>query len=124
MIIIDSSFWIELFAGTDLGKIIRDNNDFKNGNFIVPSIVITEVYKKLLSMFDSYTALLYTTQMQIGKIVNLDFELALSAAEKGKKFKLPLADSIIYATAIKYKVDLYTLDSNFENLENVKYFKK
>ncbi len=124
MIVIDSSFWIELFAGTSFGKIIRDNQDFINGNFLLPSIIITEVYKKLLIETDSYTALLFTTQMKTGKIVDLDFELALNSAIVGKTYKLPLADSIIYATALEHSAILFTLDKHFKDLPKVRYFEK
>jgi len=124
MIVIDSSFWIELFAGTSFGEIIRDNQDFISGNFLLPSIIITEVYKKLLIETDSYTALLFTTQMKIGNVVDLDFELALNSAIVGKTYKLPLADSIIYATTLNYNATLFTLDKHFKELPKVEYFEK
>ena len=87
MIVIDSSFWIELFAGSEIGKIIKDNKDFLSANFIVPSIIVTEVYKKLLYETTEYMALLFTTQMKVGKIIDLDFDLALNSAQTGKKYK-------------------------------------
>jgi len=42
----------------------------------------------------------------------------------GKQYKLPTADSIIYATAKSYNAEIYTQDKHFENLENVHYFAK
>ena len=96
MIIIDSSFWIELFIGSETGKIISCNENFLSANYLLPVIVVTEIYNKLLRDTDSYNALLFTTQMKSGTIVNIDFELALNAAIIGKKYKLPLAESIIY----------------------------
>lgn len=124
MIVIDSSFWLELFSGSDLGKVIKENEDFLNANFVLPTIIVTEVYKKLLSENDSYTALLFTTQMRVGKVIDLDFELALISAQTGKSLKLPIADAIIYSSSIEYKAVLYTLDRHFEGLPNVKYFRK
>lgn len=124
MIVIDSSFWLELFAGTEYGKIINDNNDYLNGNFIVPTIIITEVYKKLLGETNNYTALIYTTQMKVGKIVDLDFDLALNSAQMSTVYKLPIADSIIYSTTIQFDATLLTLDKHFDGLPNVNYFKK
>jgi predicted nucleic acid-binding protein len=124
MIVIDSSFWIELFAGSDLGKIIKNNEDYLNANFILPSIIATEVYKKLLFETDEYTALLFTTQMKVGKVIDLSFELALISAQIGKNLKLPIADSIIYSTALQHNATLYTLDKHFVGLKNVEYFQK
>ncbi|MCX6148204.1 MAG: type II toxin-antitoxin system VapC family toxin [Candidatus Kapabacteria bacterium] len=124
MIVIDSSFWLELFEGSRYGKIINDNKDFLNYNFLVPSITVIEVYKKLLIEKDSNTALLYTTQMKVGKVIDLDFELAIIAAQNGKKYKLPLADSIIYTTSLENNATLYTLDKHFKDLPNVEYYQK
>jgi predicted nucleic acid-binding protein len=43
-------------------------------------------------------------------------------AEIGLKLQLPLADSIIYATARKFDALLWTQDVDFKNLPGVKYF--
>ncbi len=124
MIVIDSSFWLELFEGSEYGKIINENQDFINANFLVPSITVIEVYKKLLIERDSSIALIFATQMKNGKVIDLDFELSLFAAQNGKKYNLPLADSIIYATTIEHNATLYTLDKHFKDLPNVQYYQK
>jgi len=124
MILIDSSFWIEFFEGTRFGKIIIEHHEFNNNNFIIPTIIITEVYKRFLRDKDEYTALLYTTQMKSGIVIDLDFEIALKSARVGIEFKLPIADSIIFATANKFEATIYTLDRHFEGLPNVNYYKK
>ena len=124
MIVIDSSFWLELFAGSEHGKIILNNRDYLAANFIVPSIVVTEVYKKLLIETNEFTALQFTTQMKIGDVVDLDFDLAINSAQTGKELKLPIADSIIYTTALHNNAILFTIDKHFKDLPNVKYFEK
>jgi len=48
----------------------------------------------------------------------------LNAACLGVKFKLPLADSIIYATAQKYEAIVWTQDADFEGLDGVKFYPK
>ena len=50
--------------------------------------------------------------------------LAVLAAQLGKQHKLPMADSIIYATAVLYDAELYTQDKHFENMARVHYFSK
>lgn len=60
-----------------------------------------------------------------GKVMPLDASLAINAAHHGIEYKLALADSIIYATAQKLNALVWkswTQDSDFEWLEDVKYF--
>ena len=62
--------------------------------------------------------------MKIGKIVDIDSEIAMLASTISNQYKLPMADSLIYATAKIFKAEIYTQDKHFENLEHVHYFKK
>ena len=62
--------------------------------------------------------------MHQGKVVDLDAGLALSAAHLGHELKLPMADSIILATARRYDATLWTQDADFEGIKGVKYFSK
>jgi toxin FitB len=123
MIIIDSSCWIEYFSGTDLSKRFIDIV-LQIDNVLVPTIILNEVFKKLIYSVSEKEALFAIAQMEEAKIIDLTRDLALEAARYSKIFKLPLADSIIYATAMKYNAILYTMDKHFEGLENVKYFEK
>jgi predicted nucleic acid-binding protein len=56
--------------------------------------------------------------------VELDAALALRAAALGLRHKLPLADSIIYATAQAAAATVWTQDSDFEGLPGVKFWRK
>jgi toxin FitB len=62
--------------------------------------------------------------MEQGQVIALDSRLAIDAAYYGLKHKLPLVDSIIYATAMKHDAIIWTQDNDFESLNNVKYFPK
>ena len=62
--------------------------------------------------------------MEQGNVIALDGELAINAACLGVKLKLPLADSIIYATAQKYDAVVWTQDTDFEGLNDVKFYPK
>jgi predicted nucleic acid-binding protein len=123
MNIIDSSFWLEYFAGTDSGnivsKIIEDTNDF-----IIPTITLYEVFKKLLLETTEDDALFCIAHMKQGNIINLNDELSLFASKLSIEFKLPMADSIIYATNLKYNCVLWTQDRHFSGLNFVNYFEK
>jgi len=54
----------------------------------------------------------------------LDGSLVVDAAQYGVDFKLPLANSIIYATAQKFNAVVWTQDADFKSLDSVKYYPK
>ena len=57
-------------------------------------------------------------------MIALDGGIALSAAQLGVAHKLPLADSIIYATAKQYRAIVWTMDADFAGLAGIRYFPK
>jgi predicted nucleic acid-binding protein len=59
--------------------------------------------------------------MQRGEVVELDTAIALNAARLGSQHKLPLADSIILATAWSFGATLWTQDVDFDGLPGVRY---
>jgi len=123
MNIIDSSLWLEYFADTEAGNSISEIVENTN-QLLVPTITIYEVFKKLLFERNEDDALLAIAHMRQGKIIGLNDELSLFAAKIGKDYKLPMADSIIYATNVKFNCILWTQDKHFMNLESVHYFEK
>jgi predicted nucleic acid-binding protein len=62
--------------------------------------------------------------MQQGTVVPLNASLAVAAAKIGHGLKLPLADSVILATARTLGATLGTQDSHFEGLKGVKFHSK
>jgi predicted nucleic acid-binding protein len=114
MNIIDSSFWLEYFAET-----VEDTN-----SLIIPAITLYEVFKKLLLETTEDDALFCIAHMKQGNIINLNDELSLCATKLSIEFKLPMADSIIYATNLKYNGVLWTQDRHFSGLNFFNYFKK
>lgn len=120
MNIIDSSLWLEYFSGTLKNSLIVDMIEDSASQY-VPSICIYEVYKRMLIDKDEIVALSSTSFMQKAVVVSITPEIAILAAKLGKEHKLPMADSIIYATAKIYNAEIYTQDKHFENLERVFY---
>jgi toxin FitB len=93
-------------------------------SLIVPSITLYEVFKKLLIEKDEDSALLAVAHMKQGTVIELNSDLSIYSAKIGKDYKLPMADSIIYATTKKYNCTLWTQDKHFKDLENTRYFEK
>ena len=124
MNVVDSSGWLSYFA--DDGNAIKFADAIEDiENLIIPSITLTEVFKVVCRQIDENKALIVIAHMQQGKVIALDEELSLSAARFGVQYKLPLADSIIYATAHKFDATIWTQDIDFKGLDRVScYLKK
>jgi predicted nucleic acid-binding protein len=123
MNVVDSSAWLSYFAGDGNAAAFSLPIE-KISELLVPSIAITEVFKSVLRQRGEEAALIVTAHMKQGRVIPLDSELAIDAARFGVLHKLPLADSIIFATTQKYDAILWTQDNNFEGLENVRYISK
>jgi len=123
MNIIDTSLWIDFFAGTPLDESII-NALSNNNELYVPVICLYEVKKKFLNDNDVVKAVTAIDIMKKGMVISIDSEIALLASDISKQHKLPMADSIIYATAVLRNAELYTQDKHFENLKRVHYFSK
>jgi predicted nucleic acid-binding protein len=123
MNVVDSSAWLSYFAGD------RNAANFavaieNTAELLVPSITITEVFKHVLRQRDEGAALAVIAHMKQGRVIALDSNLAVDAATYGVQYKLPLADSIIFATAKKFGAVLWTQDSDFEGLDGVQFYRK
>ena len=123
MKVIDSSLWIEFFIGTEFGKSVVQLLDNEE-DILVPTIVITEVYKKFLNSSTHEISTAIFKKLTTFQTASFDLKLSALAATLGKQYKLPIADSIIYSTTIHHEATLYTLDKHFQGLSNVKYFEK
>ena len=123
MNLVDTSGWLEYFSESENSfnyeKVIAQVD-----KLIVPSVVIYEVFKKITIEFDENKALIAIAHMKMAKVVDLTETIAIYAAKISIEKKIPMADSIIFATAEIYDATIYTQDQHFSALPNVRYFKK
>lgn len=123
MNLIDSSGWLEFFAG-------GENADFfapaieDTEHVIVPVICLYEVYKVMLRERNRTVALQAISAMQEGTIVDINQEAAIEAAAFSHREKIPMADSLICAVARQYDAIIWTQDADFKDLPNVEYVGK
>ena len=123
MNIVDSSGWLAYFADEAQAKHFhKPLND--PSSLVVPTITLYEVFKVVLRETTENDALQAMAAMQKGSIVDLTPSLAISASKLSLKHNLPMADSIILATANDYEAVIWTLDSDFKKMKGVKYFPK
>jgi len=123
MNIVDSSGWLEYFANSKNAKNFQKPIETTK-KLIVPTIILYEVFKKILKEKNKDLALMVVANMKQGAVIDFDFNLSILAANLSQKYNLPMADSIILATAREHNAIIWTQDSDFRNLKNVKYFPK
>ena len=123
MNIIDSSGWLEYFAdGPNASFFARPLQ--KTGDLVVPTVTIYEVFKVVLRQRNESDALQAVALMQQGSVVDLTAGIAIMAAKISTEQRLPMADSIILATAHTYGATIWTQDSDFEGIGGVQYIAK
>ena len=120
MNVVDSSGWLEYFADGPNADFFADPI-LEVESLIVPVITVFEVFKRMYLQLDERAALSAVANMQQGQLVELDTALAVHAARLSVDLKLPMADSIILATARAHDAILWTQDSDYEGIENVNY---
>jgi predicted nucleic acid-binding protein len=123
MNIVDSSGWLAYFADEPNAKhFLAPLSD--SVLLVVPVITIYEVFKVILRESSENEALQAVVAMQKGKVVDLSTPLAIAASRLSLEHQIPMADSIILATAQAFKAIIWTQDSDFKNISKVKYFPK
>lgn len=115
--VVDSSGWLEYFTDSNRASLFASAIEDAE-NLFVPVISIYEVFKNVLRKRGEDDALQVASMMQGGQLIDLDCALALEAA----RHPLPLADSVIYATALRCEATLWTQDDHFKDLPSVRFF--
>jgi len=123
MNLVDSCGWLEYFADSPYADFYSTAIE-DTGNLIVPTICILEVFKRVLQQRGEDDAIQAAALMHQGQVVSLDASIALRAAKIGHELKLPLADSVILATAQAYGALVWTQDSDFKDIDGIKYIQK
>ncbi len=123
MNVVDSSAWLEYFAnGPNASFFAEPIEDIET--LVVPTLILFEVFKRVLQQRDESTALEVAAVMQQGTVVELEATIALNAARLSVELGLPLADSVILATARQFGAELWTQDADFDGIDGVRYRKR
>jgi len=123
MNVVDSSAWLEYFAdGPNADMFATPIEDVDQ--LIVPTICLYEVFKSVLQQRGESDALSAVALMRQGHVVDLTERSALAAADLGLQTKLPMANSIILATARLNAAHIWTQDADFDGLDGVTFIAK
>lgn len=120
MNLVDSSAWLEYFAdGPNAG--FFEAAITRKAELIVPTMVVFEVCKRILQQRTEEEALRAVSILHAGTVIPFSADLAVHAAGLSYELKLPMADSVILATAQLHGAVIWTQDSDFRGLPNVKF---
>jgi predicted nucleic acid-binding protein len=123
MNVVDSSGWLEYVAGGPnagfFARAIETTRDL-----IVPTISVYEVFKRIDQQRGEGPALQVVALMHQGRVVELSSALALHAARVSVDLRLPMADSVVLATARAFDATLWTQDADFDGVAGVKYVRR
>ena len=123
MNVVDSSAWLEYFAdGPNAAVFAEPLGDVTH--LVVPAITVYEVFKVVCRQRGEDAALQAVALMQQGLVVELSAALAMVAAKTSLELGLPMADSIILATARQHDAQLWTQDEHFRNVAGVRFVAK
>ena len=123
MNLVDSSGWLEYFAdGPNCSFFAGALEDTEN--LLVSTINIYEVLKRVLQQRGEDAAFQAVALMEQAKVIDIDSAIAMSAAMLSAELKLPMADSLILATARAFDAALWTQDGDFEGLPGVRFIRK
>ena len=123
MNLVDSSGWLEYFADRPNARFFAPAIEAV-AELVVPTVSVYEVFKRVLQQRGEGAALQVAALMQQGQVVELTAPIALSAARISTDRKIPVADSLILATARACQAVLWTQDADFEGISGVKYVAK
>ena len=120
MNVVDSSAWLEYFAGGPNAAEFRAAIHAVD-RLVVPTVTIYEVFRRVSAQRGNSAAFEAVAVMGQGRLAPLDGDLAIEAADIGLQHSLPMADSIILATTRRYDATLWTQDADFEGLVGVEF---
>lgn len=123
MNVVDSSGWLEYFADGPNAAFFAPAIEATR-ELLVPTLSLYEVFKRVLQQRGEGEALQAVALMQQGQTVELTAPLALAAVKASIEHRLPMAESIILATARAHGAILWTRDAAFERIAGVKYVAK
>lgn len=120
MNVVDSSGWLEYFSAGPNAAFFAEPIE-ATSELVVPTVSLYEVFKRVLQQRGEGDALQAVATMQQGTVADFPAPVALTAARLSHELKLPMADSIMLATARTWNATLWSQDADFADLPGVEY---
>ncbi len=120
--IYDTRFFVEYFYSDDERALTKLKEDLRATRERVVSVVtIHEIYKIVLEREGREVAKLRgETIRRDFEVADMDYVLAIESAEIRRKYRIPFADSVIIATALRWICPVVSDDPHFKKVKDVK----
>ncbi|MEM2893446.1 MAG: PIN domain-containing protein [Candidatus Bathyarchaeia archaeon] len=118
----DTRFFVEYFYSGDSGLLRRFREELRSvRERMVSSVTVHEIYRISLEKEGREVAALRSEAIRRDfRIVDVNYEVAVRSAELRSRHRIPMADSIIAATAQIQKSHLVSDDPHFKEIEDLK----
>lgn len=123
MNVVDSSGWMEYFLDSFRADLFADAIE-NVPNLLVPVVSIFEVHKVLSRKLPAGAVQSCLDVMRQGRVLELTDRRAVAAADIATKYKLAMADAVIYSMAREFEGTLWTQDVDYKGMAGVRYFEK
>lgn len=120
MNVVDSSAWLEYLADGPNAAFFASAVE-RPDRLLVPTLSIYEVFKRTARQRGETQALRAIGLMLQGTVVELTHPLAISAARLSLETGLPMADSVMLASARAFDAVLWTQDADFKDVKGVRF---
>ena len=120
MNVVDSSAWLEYFADGPNAEVFAEPIESPE-RLVVPVISVYEVFKRVAQQRGERAALGFVGVLLRSPVVDVTAELSVDAARLGLCLGLPLADSLVLATARAHGATLWTQDADFDGVAGVRF---
>jgi predicted nucleic acid-binding protein len=121
--VVDSCGWLEYLGDGPNAEFFAAALEATD-ELVVPTISLYEVFKRVLQQRGEGAALRAVAVMLQGRVVEVDASVAVAAARVSLDFKIPMADSIMLASARAHQAILWTQDADFATVADVRYKKR
>lgn len=118
----DTRFFVEYFYSGDVGFLRRLKRDLKAvRERMVSALTVHEIHRINLEREGREVATLRSeTICRDFNVVDVDYETAVISAELRSRHRMPMADSVIAATAQIHGCSLVSDDPHFQGIKNLK----
>jgi predicted nucleic acid-binding protein len=118
----DTRFFVEYFYTEDAELLRKLKEELRLAKErMVSSLTVHEIHRiNFLKEGKDVAALRSNTIRRDFKVISVDYKTAVKSAEIRIKHKIPMADSVIAATAQIYECSLFSDDNHFKEIENLK----
>lgn len=118
----DTRFFAESFYTSDQQLARKLREEFKSPNDrLVSSLTIHEIHRLVLKTDGKDVATLRSNIIRRDfQVIDVNYQIAVKSAEIRNTHPMPMADSVIAATAIIQSCSLFTDDVHFRNIEGLK----